>query len=84
MSVKEKFFSFIDSARLWIRDPLADINGKVDDGATLASAGLGLRVRALDRINASLLLSAPLADEETALVDFGDHLRGQFRIWAEF
>ncbi|MEG3150615.1 ShlB/FhaC/HecB family hemolysin secretion/activation protein [Sphingomonas sp. ZT3P38] len=84
-SVQEfRFFSFIDSARLWIRDPLADINGKVDDGATLASAGLGLRVRALDRINASLLLSAPLADEETALVDLGDHLRGQFRIWAEF
>lgn len=77
-------FLFLDSARLTIRDPLADINGNIDDGATLASVGLGLRIKALNTLNSSLILSAPLIDPETTLIDFGDSLRGQFRVWAEF
>ena len=73
-----RFFTFLDSAHLTIRQPLAE------DGAALASVGLGLRVRAFARFNASLLLSAPLVGEDSTLIDFGNRLRGQFRIWAEF
>ncbi len=77
-------FAFLDSARLWIRDPLTDLNGKVDNGESLASAGLGLRLRVLGHLNASLLMSIPLVRPESTLIDVGKRVRGQFRLWSEF
>jgi hemolysin activation/secretion protein len=77
-------FAFLDSARLWIRNPLTDLNGKVDGGESLASAGVGLRLRVLGHLNASLLMSVPLVRPESTLIDVGKQVRGQFRLWSEF
>ncbi|MES2054825.1 MAG: ShlB/FhaC/HecB family hemolysin secretion/activation protein [Pseudomonadota bacterium] len=79
-----RLFAFIDSARTWIRNPLADINGAVDDGASLSSVGLGLRLKAFRKLNLSTLLAMPLVDRGSALTDINDRLRAQFRVWLEF
>ena len=59
------------------RRPVADEFG-------LGSVGLGTRLRLFQRINASLMIAAPLVDREDTKTDFDDRLRGAFRVWAEF
>ncbi|WP_047807591.1 ShlB/FhaC/HecB family hemolysin secretion/activation protein [Pelagerythrobacter marensis] len=77
-----RFFAFTDMGITGIRKPLP-VNGVVDDGTRLLSAGGGLRARFFDNVNLMLLLAAPLRNEESVDTDFGD-LRGQFRLWLDF
>lgn len=79
-----RFFTFVDGAYLGVYDALPDLSGRVEDRFRLASAGLGLRVRLLDRINASALLAGPLIDREDTKTDFDGRWRGQFRVWSDF
>jgi hemolysin activation/secretion protein len=79
-----RVFLFGDWAQVRIDEPLADADGVVTDEITLASAGLGTRLRMFDKYNAMLLLAAPLKDEEELDLDISDEYRAQFRVWAEF
>lgn len=77
-------FLFVDAAYLGVHDALPDLDGNVVDAFRLASAGFGARLRMFNRINASVLLAAPLVDREETKTDFGGKWRGQFRVWADF
>lgn len=77
-------FAFVDGAYLGVHDALPDFEGNIEDTFRLASAGLGMRLRLVDRVNASVLLAAPLIDREETKTDISGRWRGQFRVWADF
>jgi hemolysin activation/secretion protein len=77
-------FAFGDWGRVYIENPLADVDGVSTDRIELASVGLGTRLRMFDNYNAMLLLAKPLKDEEQLDLDISDEYRAQFRVWAEF
>ena len=79
-----RLFAFGDWAKVYIKNPLADIDGVKIDRIELASAGLGTRLRMFDNYNAMLLLAAPLKDKDELDLDINDEYRAQFRFWAEF
>jgi hemolysin activation/secretion protein len=80
-----QFFAFADAAFLRVRDPLADpITGVAKNKSSLASVGLGTRLKFFNRLNASALLAFPLLDQDRVRFDFGSNVRGQFRFWVEF
>jgi len=75
-----RLFGFVDGAVLRIHDPLDEQVGRTE----LVSVGGGLNLRALDRLNASVLLAAPLMNKGDAPTDIGNDIRVQFRLWTEF
>lgn len=79
-----RVFAFGDWGRVYIENPLADIDGVVTDRIELASVGLGTRLRMFDNYNAMLLVAKPLKDEDELDLDISDEYRAQFRVWAEF
>lgn len=79
-----RVFAFGDWGRVYIENPLADVDGVVTDRIELASVGLGTRLRMFDNYNAMLLLAKPLKDEQELDLDISDEYRAQFRVWAEF
>jgi hemolysin activation/secretion protein len=79
-----RVFAFGDWGRVYIENPLADVDGVITDRIELASVGLGTRLRMFDNYNAMLLLAKPLKDEEQLDLDISDEYRAQFRVWAEF
>ncbi|WP_157995338.1 ShlB/FhaC/HecB family hemolysin secretion/activation protein [Peristeroidobacter soli] len=79
-----RVFAFGDWGKVYIENPLADVNGVQTDRIEIASYGLGTRLRMFDNYNAMLLLAKPLKDEEELDLDINDQYRAQFRIWAEF
>lgn len=79
-----RVFAFGDWGRVYIENPLADVDGVITDRIELASVGLGTRLRMFDNYNAMLLIAKPLKDEEQLDLDISDEYRAQFRVWAEF
>ncbi len=72
-----RFYAFADGGYLTVRDPLPE----QESHFTLASLGLGSRLRLLDHVNGSVDLALPLVGQ-------GDTIardpRVTFRVWADF
>ncbi|WP_337828495.1 ShlB/FhaC/HecB family hemolysin secretion/activation protein [Pseudonocardia sp. TMWB2A] len=75
-----RLFAFADGALLRIYDPLSTQAARID----LASTGAGLRLRFLERFNASVLMATPLLNKGGATFDIDRKFRIQFRLWTEF
>jgi hemolysin activation/secretion protein len=73
-------FAFADDAALRIYEPLAGQHETTD----LSSVGAGITLRALERLNASVLLAHPLTNRNSVIEDIDNNLRVQARIWSEF
>lgn len=78
-----RLYAFADAGYVRVNSALPDLDGHIRDEANIASVGAGVRLRLLERANASVLLAAPLLNRDDTYTDVGD-LRAQFRLWADF
>ena len=72
-----RFFAFTDAGHARIHDPLVDQKSQF----SLASYGIGTRMKTLKRFNSVFLVGVPMISQQSTL---SNHPRFSFRVWGEF